>query len=184
MYPDPSKYPIATPTLGLLSGLVAVLAFAIRSHAQSDTGSIRLDASQYVVLVPDTDMNVFKEPTTAVATTPEMIIAAEKILRQFHSLLLRADEATLDSIASTFSRGSTAMWFGRVALTASFRQYASARTNDGAILLYVNGLPDDDERFPERRTKWVFVKDGGPRYFKARVNLTKHTIEMLWVNGR
>lgn len=169
----------------MFSGTVITLAISMHMRAQVDTVQFALlDTSQYVVLVPDTDMNVFKQPTVAVATTPDMVNEAEKLLRQFHWLLLYADAATLDSIAATVSPMSTTMQFAKVPLDISFRQYASARTESGEILLYVNGLPNDDEDFPERRTEWVFVKDGGRKYFQARIDLTKRSIEYLWVNGR
>jgi hypothetical protein len=141
-----------------------------------------VDTSKYVIFGFANGLEpIVNRKVVLFDAVPQQIDQAECILRAYQRRCAVGGQDLLDSLAH-LGTGHVSSRLNEIDLDSSLRQYMGGTDSKGQVLIYLNGLCPGESRI--WRSKWVPVKGSGPCSFRAVVNLTSGTIEVLRVHDK
>ena len=162
--------------------LVCTMSMAQRAkRAAVNLPDCPVDTSKYIIFDSSAGLEpLVNRKVLLFDAVPQQIDQAECILRAYQRRCIEGGVELLDSLSHLSAHVSP--FLNDIDLDTSLRQYLGGTDNKGQILIYLNGLCPGESRI--WRTKWVPVKGSGPCSFRAVVNLTNGTIEVLRIRSK
>ncbi len=141
-----------------------------------------VDTANYVIFESSTGLQpLVNRKVLLFDAVPQQVDQAECILRAYQRRCVIGGQALQDSI-SQLKTGHVSIHLDEIDLDSSLRQYLGGTDRKGQVLIYLNGLCPGESRI--WRSKWVPVKGSGPCSFRAVVNLTTGTLEVLRIHEK
>jgi|GEM_PF-5838154 len=169
----------STLALFLLACTLCVAQKAKR--AAIDLPDCPVDTAKYIIFDSSQGLEpLMNRKVLLFDAVPQQIDQVECILLAYHRRCEIGGEALQDSLSHLSSHVSR--YLNEIDLDSTLRQYMGGTDNKGQVLIYLNGLCPGESRI--WRTKWVPVKGSGPCSFRAVVNLTTGTIEVLRIHEK
>ena len=150
-------------------------------RAAIDLPDCPVDTAKYIIFDSSNGLQpLVNRKVLLFDAVPQQVDQAECILRSFQRRCAVGGQDLLDSLSGLSNHVSS--HFNEIDLDSSLRQYLGGTDKKGQVLIYLNGLCPGESRI--WRSKWVPVKGSGPCSFRAVVNLTNGTIEVLKIHEK